>query len=375
MQIEQEVKYKREGEVEDAGYGSRKSGPIVGAYLIEPPCSAYVPKWRISRDINEMLGHPTDEVLFADSEEAIQAALEGRYPAEADCSLVTRRSSSSWEIERHPRLKDDMATLQTLAAACALYDKVMVSNLTFDKLSRRSDLAREGFVVEARSSRSAYLIRYNPRTLRIRQWKTKTAEVHKFLQPKLPGQVVNYLFQAMLKAAWRRSKYGLSLQFAGNVSSCQLVEGKTKRRRGGSWVDVAEDDAPAVFLRAVEVCRLLNGGRPAWRRKLSKKNKDVNPHEDSDAGEGPFRRELANALKYIHGIELKEAGKDWKRLALWMRREAKALRLKVPPKPKLPPKPTFKKGAQVHKRKGDCRDNPIAGRFYRRRSPHVESEQ
>jgi hypothetical protein len=363
MQLEQEVKYKREGEVENTGYGRKKPGPIVGAYLVEPPCSAFVPKWRISCDVNEMLSHPTDQVIFADSEEAIQAALEGRYPAEADCSLVTRSSSSSWEIERHPLLKDDMATLQTLAAACALYGKVLVSNQAFNKLGRGSDLAREGFVAEARSSRRACLVRYNPRTLRIRRWKTETTEVQKFLQPKLPGQVVNRLFQAMLKASWRRSRHGTSLQFTGKVSTYQIVEGKTRRRRR-VWGDVTEDDAPAVFLRAAEICRLLNGGRPVWRRKSTKKNKDVNPHEGSDVGEGPFRRELANALKYIHGIELKEASKDWKRLALWMRREAKALRLKVPPKPNLPPKPTFKKRAQVHKRKGDCRGNPIAGRFY-----------
>ena len=328
------VSYLRDTNIKARGHDHL----IVGAYLVKAKTFNETDTWHACHETDELLKRNPQEVIYGGSLAEIESELWKRHPVEGEeCTLITSRHEGLWEIERVPRLlHTDFAALH---GACAAHGRVLVGSNLFDEMGGRAGLHGRGFLVEARNSRRAVLVRFNPKAVVLGDWRSKVASACVFLQPELPPELTIELFNAVIP-----DNYPEGHPYFGKLSSEEFVT-ESQRDAGSRWVrrgrglkDRNLEEAPNVILRYVWIADRLSNRRRRYPWRSGK----------------PWKHLLRRVIQYIHGLEGGDVG-SWPKLARWLRRESRAARLRIPPRKKLPPKPVFRKRLprrrkQAHKR-------------------------
>ena len=320
-------------------YGISRSEEIVGAILDRHNNPWDVDTWRLCYDLDEMLRRDGREVIYAGTEAEIESEVWKRYPVEGSGVALVTRTSLGWEIERTPRLMQ--ADLNLLQEACAIHKGVLVGNDLVDLLGGRERLAGLGFLLAERRSRWGQLARHNPRQVAVNRWKQEVQDLGRYFQPEFPAELVGELFDAVRPEHWHEEH-----PYQGLLKTdCQVIGVEAGRRH--SWgrqhhrrypperTNLA--GAPGMIFAFVEIARKLSRGehtRP-WRRT------------------GQWRELLEGLIEYIHGVEA-GGDKDWRKLARWVRAEARVAGVKVPLRKKLPPRPAFGKKAARRQARREC---------------------
>jgi hypothetical protein len=304
----------------------RDDEQIVGAYLVKANNPNEVDSWHASCEIADLLKRNPQYVIYGGSPEEIESELWKRHPVEgSECTLITSRYEGLWDIERVPRLLHK--GFDALHSACAIHGRVLVGSSIFDEMGGLTGLHDRGFMAQTRNSRSAFLVRFNPKAVVLKDWRSKVASVRVFLQPELPPELTIELFDAVIP-----DNYPDSHPYAGKLSSEEFVTesqrdaGSRWGRRGRSSKDRNLEEAPDVILRYAWIAKRLSHGRQRHPWRSGKAWKSV----------------LRQAVQYLHGLEGGKTG-SWPKLARWLRRESRAARLRIPPRKKLPPKPAFRR--------------------------------
>lgn len=304
-------------------HGAGGSPPLVGAILHHRTNPCEVDYWRPCHDLSAMLRHEASEVIYGSDEQEIESEIWKRHPVEGDGVTLVTKAYGDWDIERTPRLL--AADLGLLHQACALHKRVLVGNNLMDLLGGVESLTRQGFLVQERSSRSARLVRYNPHQVRLNRWKQDVQEISQFLKPEFPPALVERLFEAVSPENWPKNHpFSGRLESQGQVISEDHWSGWGRhscRRQRPAQTNCS--DAPQTILTFIQIARRLGKGghsRP-WRQT----------HDWKDL--------LGELVQYLRGVE-RTGSDDWKKLARWVRSEARAAKVKIPPAKKLPPRPS-----------------------------------
>jgi hypothetical protein len=312
--------------IRDARAKTASPDRVVGAYLVKAGNPNEVDSWRACSDVEDLLKKDPQDVIYGGSLEEIESELWRRHPAVgSECTLITNRYEGRWDIERSPRLQQ--AGFAALQGACAMHGKVLVGSEMFNQMGGAKAFHDRGFLVQARNSRHAHLVGFNPRCVALRDWKGKVDSIRVFLQPELPPELTIELHEAVKPDNYpEKHPYAGKLSSEESVTQSQLDGDSRWGRRWRKSKDCNLDTAPETILRCVGIADRLSGRRyrHPWRRNSSWK---------------PLLRQV---VQYIHGLEDAKDG-NWPRLAKWIRRQARAARVRIPPRKKVPTKPVFGK--------------------------------
>jgi hypothetical protein len=325
------VHHVREGQDE---YGISRSQQIVGAILHRATTPCDVDTWRLCYDLKEMLSRDSRDVIYGGTEPEIESEIWKRHPIEGSGVTLITPKGTGWEIERTPRLMH--ADLETLQEACVLHKRVLAGNDLIEQLGGRERLLGLGFLPADRNSRNAQLLRYNPRQVVVNRWKGQVEQLGRYLEPEFAPGLMERLFDAVKPDRWPQGhpfKGCLKAEADIAVTHDTHPGGWGRRRQRGASTRANLTDAPGTILSLVQIARRLGRGEHGkpWRRTAG------------------WRQLLEELVRYVHGVE-HNGGQDWKRLARWIRAQARAARVKVPRGKKLPPRPTFGKRAGRNRR-------------------------
>jgi hypothetical protein len=227
------------------------------------------------------------------------------------------------------------ADLNMLQEACAIHKRILVGNDLVEQMGGPQRLTALGFLLADRSSRSAKVVRYNPRQVVINRWKSEVQDLGRYFRSEFPPELVGELFEVVRPEHWLEGHPYRGLLKA----DCEVVCSDDGRRHWGSHRrrpsgQANLTDAPGTILTFVQLARKLGRGgygKP-WRRACQ------------------WKELLERLVEYVHGVE-RSGDEDWRRLARWVRSESRAAGVKVPRKKKLPPRPAFGKKAARRRRK------------------------
>ena len=322
------VHYVKEGQDR---YGIGGHDQVVGAVLRRSTNPCDVDAWRPCYDLSEMLRHQATEVIYGGSEAEIESEVWKRHPVEGEGVSLVTKDGLGWEIERIPRLMH--ADLNLLHDACATHRRVLVGNDLVQALGGPERLLGLGFLLDDRRSRRAQLVRHNPRQVVINRWKRDVEGLRQYFGPEFPPALVGELFEAVRPEHWHAEH-----PYKGILKTDCNVTGPENGYRG-SWgsrhcrrrcrpEQANATGAARTILTFVGVAGRLGKGehRKPWRRTCQ------------------WKELLERLVEYVHGVEV-SGDADWKKLARWVRAEARAAKVKVPRMKKLPPRPTFGKKA------------------------------
>jgi len=350
------VEYVREGEDR---FGIRRSGQVVGAILRRRTNPCDVDTWRLCYDLGEMLRHDSREVIYGGTEAEIESEIWKRHPVEgAGVALVTgNRTGTAWEVERTARLMH--ADLNMLQEACAIHKRVLVGDELVQELGGEERLAGLGFLLEDRSSRWAKLVRYNPRQVAVNRWKGQVEELSRYFRPEFPPELMDELLDAVKPDCWHdghpyRGFLKTECKVTATEDSSRGSWGSRRHRRRGRHEHVNLSEGPRTIFAFIQIAGRLGTGehRRPWRRTSL------------------WKELLERMVEYVHGVE-RNGDADWKRLARWVRAEARAAGVKLPRPRKLPPRPTFGKRAVRRRSQPELVASPREGVTHERTRAHA----
>ena len=321
------VQYVREGQER---FCVNRNEQIVGAILHHRRNPCEVDVWRLCYDLSQMLRHDSRDVIYGATEDEIESEIWKRHPVEGSGVSLVTKAHLGWQIERSPRLMH--ADLNLLHEACAIHKRILVGNELIQELGGEQKLISLGFLLEDRSSRQAQLIRYNPRQVAVNCWKRQVQKITRYLQPQFPSELVGELFDAVKPEYWQEQHpYRGLLKTGCEVVSTQSTRHSSRgsRRRGRHCFEQANlTNAPDRILTLVQIAAKLSRGEHSkpWRQGCQ------------------WKELLERLVEYLHGVE-QSGDENWKKLAKWVRAEARAAMVKIPRKRKLPPRPTSGKKA------------------------------
>ena len=312
----------------------RKKEQLVGAVFRRSNNPCDVDAWRLCHSLGDLLQRDGREVIYGSTESEIESEVWKRHPVDGPGVTLVTKCYNGWEIERTPRLMQ--ADLDLLHQACAFHKRVLVDNDLVAQMGGRERLVGRGFLLQDRSSRSACLVRYNPRQVVINRWKREVEDLSQYFQPELPAELVEELFEAVRPEHWPEGHPFRGVLAAGEgVTAMERTSGDSwgpRRHWRRRFEKVNLTDAPEKILALARVARRLGKAehkRP-WR------------------GVHLWKELLERLVPFVHGVEAK-GDDDWKQLARWVRSEARAAKVKVPRKRKLPPRPVFGKRKARHR--------------------------
>lgn len=321
------IEYVREGEDR---FGNQRSEQLLGAILCRGGRTCDLDSWRLCYDLAEMLRQDSRAVIYGGTAEQIESEIWKRYPIEGEgvALVVGNGMGTGWRIERTPRLMH--ADLNLLRQACAIHKRVLVGDDLIEELGGRERLTSLGFLLADRRSRWAQLVRHNPRQVGINRWKGQVEELSQYSQPEFPAELMQELFAAVRPESWQHGhpcKGLLKTECSvTTLDSARRGWGSVRHRRGRRCRQVNLSGAAGTILTFVRFAGKLSAGehRRPWRRSSG------------------WKELLERMVPYVRGVQ-RHGDEDCKRLALWVRAEARAEGVKLPPAPKLPPRPVFGK--------------------------------
>lgn len=334
---------------------SEAEAAVVGAMRLRRMVGD-VETWQSVKDPDELTALDPSEVIWGSVHE-ITNELRSRYDVADYLTRVDYTSGwrPGWEIENHQQLLT--ADVGLLTAACSEHGKVLVSHRHIDDTNpefNRAQLERQGFVFDYRGSRNAYLVTYNPRTNVVRAWRTQVESASRFMQNEFNIPTINAIWAEVHPRHWGCTEDGDGglLTTEKNVTD-STYSGSSRgwgRCRRARYEQTLSSDAPRLILKMVEFARKLYPGKNTWRSSEWPKRleNDILPyfHHVEMFNRAELERKTAQGL-----VVEETAPFHWLRLCKWLRAEARAVGVKIPPVPVLPPRPLTLKQQQELKRK------------------------
>jgi hypothetical protein len=226
-----------------------------------------------------------------------------------------------WKILPHPRwikgLGEGIPPITQLFTLTSELGSVLIRKDDLHFFGDGDELRKHGFVI---TGRAGYLkLHWNPRTALMRLHKDTTNRVKQFMVTELPDDVCQQLGEAVNPSNW-----------GNRVPFADVVFGKSGQSRGGGWYGQYYDTpsySQEEILKYILVAKKLCPKCRPWR--------------DYVVGRAihSFKPTLENCLQYIHGLRGAKEQPASRKLARFLTREARALKIKIPPKPRLPEPP------------------------------------
>ena len=214
------------------------------------------------------------------------------------------------------------------------YGGVWIDSDSYAELGYEQGARAKGFVprdtLSNSSSRDWTFIRYNPRNYQLKAWKAEKARIEELLKGAYPEGLLEHIGKAMSPVNWPR------------------------KHRFWAVLDVCPDPDVEGLLRLLKFSRFMVPHRAFWRKYST---------GDTRQGNVTFRDIIDKLLIYTYGVvehakkclAKKEAYADTKRRARaalaftkWIMEEARALKLRMPDRPVVPPKPENPFAVKTH---------------------------
>src|ERR1035437_7242115 len=155
-------------------------------------------------------------------------------------------------------------------------------------------------------------VRWNPKAVKLREWRKQVQEIQKLHTASFEGHILTAIAKCVAPNNWPST-----MPFSAVLGSTEC---------GGH---------PSCIFNCIELARRLKPGSNPWRTGTGY------------SGSSTIVTGIEAAKPYIRYIIQNGEGDDQKKLARWLLREAKALKIDIPPIPVIPPKPYARKPAVV----------------------------
>jgi len=304
--------------------------------------------WKYTQDFDEIMNTPAERLVVGESLEAVAELLQAQYPNPHGLSMLLygrqdvptkedRHSGSrrrrydteyltGWRVLTHPAVThEDWKTEEELQTLSLEYGGVWIDSDSYSELGYEPGARNKGFVprdtLSNSSSRDWTFIRYNPRNYQLKAWKVEKARIEELLKGAYPQGLLEHIGKAMAPVNWPR------------------------KHRFWAVLDASPDTELEGLLRLLKFSRFMVPCRAFWRKYSTGHTRQ---------GNVTFRDTIDKLLIYTYGVveharkclankDGYGAGKRQARAALvftkWIKEEARALKLKMPDRPVVPPKP------------------------------------
>lgn len=339
--------------------------------------------WAKCKKATDVIDLPDDRVLIADNWEEIETRILEMHPAAPGCTFVEYHHShdirfpypkeknwrrrndydhryvDGWMISKYPIFTGDPDTRAELFTACNDHGCVLISTHAFRNLGGSEAFQQDGFTVT--TSHGHIKLRWNNKNAALQLWRKKLAETQKLLVDELPGDIFHRLGECVNPKNWPSDHpYANIVQADKDYSPPETPEQARKRRHGGWQYRHHEPNHYQAWhiLTFVKLSKKLWPGHHPWRE-----------HGNYDYS---FKKVMEKAVLYIHGLRTSSNEKT-RELAKWLTNEARALKIKIPPKPELPAKPSFR--SKKKRRNKACKqpqkqpNQPTSGQGFDATSP------
>lgn len=315
------------------------SKSLGGALFLEANARYHLPgRYQIVRadKLDELANHPT--AVFGSTREVIQAQLEQQHPSPvAEASYLMAYSGETDEPddgeERYhrrrrrwarckyfdgwmvtDRLYSESTDLDTLLRLIQDHGPIYVPHNTVAEHGGIDELRKAGFVAVSRRY-DMFQLNFNPRRTRLDRYHTDSKTYVKRVNGKFPPEAI---------------------QAINNLLRPQNCPTK-------DWpVEVPERRGTVASIHEMlEISRRLYGPE-AWWVKRENRFYITGHRWSSDNKSFTFREAVEACLPFLHAEEKRYAEIEsdcYPKFCRWLRRMARALKLKLPPPPKPPQKP------------------------------------
>jgi hypothetical protein len=318
----------------------------------DPSCHTYADFdfWKYAQDFDEILKTDADRLVLGASREDVEAQLESQYPNSQGLPRLLfgeqlipigfqvnpwshrRRYNTDhmtgWRVLDHPLVTkadfDSVEKLQILSLEC---NGLYVDDDLFAWLGYESGAHEHGFVVKGEIGKGCYshsqrLIRYHPRHFQLRTWRADKQRVEKLLEGQYPQDLLAVIEDCLSPSNWpKKHRFADLITSNGNCSPTDLLRllrfnqvlGPKRRFWRQARGQRGEGHGQLSFHQAVEELLVYHYGVLDTARATLKK----------ETASPSRRRDARQSIKFTH----------------WLLSEAQALKLEVPERPAVPPKP------------------------------------
>jgi hypothetical protein len=325
--------------------------------------------WRLETDFDKIIKAPADAVIIGTSRDDLEAQLDSRYASsEGFCMILFGNMEiptsirkgwrqnryetahlTGWRVLEYPLVtKVQVETIEQLQTISMTHNAVWIDRDLF----RQYDFTNSHFVIKDRIGdnwRNDYvLIRFNPRHYQLRKWREEKARVEAYLTGEYPTELLIKLDGCLNPANWPSnhpfsavivSSGCHSIERLLNLIRFNIVVGPRSKFWRNSATHVNQYNCNSSFASILESLLIYHHSvLDKAREKLRNRELDIYK-----------RRSARLAIKFTN----------------WLLDEAKAMKIKIPDRPVVPPKPAdpFARPKSPHPEgnplKVDMDDEPI----------------